>query len=150
MIRKKQDFEYLNSIDIKNDENYKKNIVDVKISDYNFIYALIYIEEKDSYELQGFTLNGLYIGKSSENISNFEFSKSGKIIIGLINNPLIKVLDPVKLNEIYKRSINIKGENIFFHFYFERPNLIYYGVRDNDSTRIKLVFLDSDDEQYIN
>ena len=150
MIRKSRDFEYLNSIDIKNTENHKKNIVDVKISDYNFIYALIYFEEIDSYELQGYTLNGMYIGKYSGNISNFEFSKSGKIIIGLINNPYIKVLDPVQLREIYMRSLNIKEKNIFFHFHFERPNLIYYGVRDNDSTRIKLILLDSDDEQYIN
>ena len=43
MIRKAHNLEYLNCIDIKNKENYKKNIVDVKISDYNFIYILIYI-----------------------------------------------------------------------------------------------------------
>ena len=91
VIRKKYDFEYFNSIDIKNKENFKKHIVEVKINDYNFIYALIYIEEKDLYELQGFTLNGTYFGNYVGNISNFEITKTGKIIIGEINNPYIKI-----------------------------------------------------------
>jgi hypothetical protein len=26
--------------------------------------------------------------------------------------------------------------------------LIYYGVRDNDSTRIKMIFLDKNEEKY--
>ena len=148
MIRKAHNLEYLNCIDIKNKENYKKNIVDVKISDYNFIYILIYIEEKDSYELQGFTLNGIYFGKYSGNISNFDLTKSGRIIIGETNKVCIKVLHPVKLKEIYSKGINLKGENTFFHFYFEKPNLIYYGIKDKDSTRIKIISLDSDDEKY--
>ena len=150
ILRKNEDFEYLNSIKIKNIENYKKNIVDVKISDYNFIYALIYIEELNSYELQGFTLNGTYFGKYSGNISNFEISKSGKIIIGEMYNPSIRVLDPVDFREIYMINIYVKGKYTFFHFYIERPNLIYYGVRNDDSTRIKLIFLDQEDKKYIN
>ena len=149
VIRKKYDFEYLNSIDIKNKENFKKYIVEVKINDYNFIYALIYIEEKDLYELQGFTLNGTYFGNYVGNISNFEITKTGKIIIGEINNPYIKILNPSNFNEVYFKVINIKGENTYYHFYFERPNIIYYGVRDNDNnTRIKILFLDNEEEKY--
>ena len=147
MIRKVHDFEYLNSIDIKNDENYKKLIVDVKISDYNFLYALIYIEEKDIYELQGYTMNGTYFGVYSGKISNFQITKTGKIIVGEINRPIIKILDPVNLTEIFEQKMDVKGENIYFDFYFERPNLIYYGIRDNDSTRIKMIFLDEDEEK---
>ena len=149
VIRKKYDFEYFNSIDIKNKENFKKYIVEVKINDYNFIYALIYIEEKDLYELQGFTLNGTYFGNYVGNISNFEITKTGKIIIGEINNPYIKILNPSNFNEVYFKVINIKGENTYYHFYFERPNIIYYGVRDNDNnTRIKILFLDNEEEKY--
>ena len=148
MIRKNYDFEYFHCIDIENEDNYKKYIVDVKISDYNFLYALIHVEEKDSYELQGFTMNGTYFGKYCGNISNFEISQSGKIIIGDINKPTIKILHPANLIEIHSKNIDKKGEISFYHFYFERPNIIYYGARNNDSTRIKIEFLDSDDEKY--
>ena len=148
MIRKNYDFEYLHSINIENEEKYKKYIVDVKISDYNFLYVLIHIEEKNSYELQGFTMNGTYFGKYCGNISNFEISQSGKIIIGDINKPNIKILDPTNLNEIYYKILDKNEENRFYHFYFEKPNIIYYGVSDKDSTRIKIIFLDKDDEKY--
>ena len=148
IIRKYFDFEYLISIDIKNTENLKKSIVEVKISDYNFLYALIYIEETGSYELQGFTMNGTYFGKYNGNISSFQISQTGKIIIGDMNQSVIKVLDPTNLNEIYIKNFFIKGENIFYQFYFERPNVIFMGIKDNDSTRIKILFLDSDDEKH--
>ena len=146
-IRKHYDFEYINYIDIKNKENFKKYIVDLKVSDYNFIYALIYIEEKDLYELQGFTLNGSYFGNYISNISNFEISKTGKIIVGEINKPYIRVLNPSNLHEIYLKAFDINGENVYYHFYFERPNIIYYGINNKDSTRIKVIFLDYDDEK---
>ena len=148
MIRKSYDFEYFNSIDIQNEEKIKKFIVDVKISDYNFLYALIHLEDQDIYELQGYTINGTYFGKYCGKISNFEITKSGKIIIGEINKPYIKILEPTTFKEIYSKLISLKGENIFYHFYFECPNMIYYGVMNNDCTKIKMIFLDSDEEKY--
>ena len=147
VIRKNFDFEYINYINIKNKEKFNKVIVDVKISDYNFIYILIYIEEKDLYEIQGFTLNGIYFSNYIGNISNFEISKSGKIIIGEIGKPNIKILSPTNLKEIYLKTLDIMGENIYYHFYFEKPNIIYYGIRDNDISRIKVMLLDQDDEK---
>ena len=148
MIRKSYDFEYFNSIDIQNEEKIKKFIVDVKMSDYNFLYALIHLEDQDIYELQGYTINGTYFGKYCGKISNFEITKSGKIIIGEINKPYIKILEPTTFKEIYSKLISLKGENIFYHFYFECPNMIYYGVMNNDCTKIKMIFLDSDEEKY--
>ena len=148
MIRKIHDFEYLNSIDIENNENNKKYIVDVKISDYNFLYALIYVEEKDIYELQGYTINGTYFGKYTGNVSNFQITRTGKIIVAYLDEPIIRVLNPTDFTEYYKRAFTISGNNIFFDFYFESPNKIYYGIRDNDSTRIKILFLDQDEEKY--
>ena len=65
-----------------------------------------------------------------------------------MNQSFIKILDPTNLTEIYVKNFFIKGENIFYQFYFERPNLIYLGVKDNDSTRIKILFLYSDDEKH--
>ena len=140
ILRKNYDFEYLNSIQIKNEKKLKKNIVDIKISDYDIIYALIYIEDIDIYELKGFTLNGTYIGKYTENISNFEITKTGKIIIGQKNKSLLKILDPINFNEIYHINIDINQQNSF-HFLFEEPNIIYYGYKDNNYTRIKIIYL---------
>ena len=64
-----------------NKNNLTKSIVEVKISDYDLLYALIFIEETQSYELQGFTLNGTFFNKYKGNFSNFEINRRGKIII---------------------------------------------------------------------
>ena len=93
-------------------------------------------------------MNGTYFGKISMNISNFQITKTGRIIVAEINEPTIKVLDPTNFTEIYQKKLNIKGENTYYYFYFEMPNLIYYGVRNNDSSRIKMIFLDQDEEKY--
>ncbi len=146
IIRKSHDFEYLVSIEIENKNNLTKSIVDVKISDYDLIYALIFIEETQSYELQGFTLNGTYFGKYCGNISEFQIAASGKIIVGDINKPILEVLDPVNFTQLYYKMFPIKGDNKYYQFIYDRPNVIYFGVKDNDSTRIKILFLDSDDE----
>ena len=148
IIRKIYDFEFLVSINIENKDNLRKSIVDVKISEYDFIYALVFIEDKESYELQGFTLNGTYFGKYSRNISNFQISQNGRIIVGNIDKPILRVLDPVNFTELYYKMFPISGNNIYYQFYYDRPNVIYFGVKDIDSTRIKILFLDADDEIY--
>ena len=93
-------------------------------------------------------MNGTYFGKFCGKISNFEITNSGKIIIGEIDNPCIKILEPTNFTEIYSKLIKIKGESIYYHFHFERPNLIYYGIRNNDCTKIKMIFLDLVEEKY--
>ena len=149
IIRKNYDFEYLTSIEIKNEENIKKSIIDVKISEYDFIYVSIYLEDNDNYELQGFTLNGTYFGKYNGNISNFEIIKTGKIILGELNKPIIKILNPVNFDVIYTKTIiDIHGNN-FFHFHFEQSNnSLYYGIRDKDETRIRIFNLEENEEKY--
>ena len=149
MIRKNYNFEYLTSIEIKNEENLKKNIIDVKISEYDFIYVSIYIEDNiNTYELQGFTLNGTYFGKYTGSISNFEISKTGKLIVGEINKPIIKILNPVNFEEIYSKTIIDNGGNNLFHFHFEKPNTLYYGVKEKDETKIKIINIEENEEKY--
>ena len=142
-IRKVYDFEYLNSITIK--ENKNKYITDIKVSDFNFLYVLIYNQISDSHELQGYTINGSYFGKYEGNIFNFEISKTGKVIVNELDKGelMIKVLNPVKFNEIQNKEIFEKG--ISFHFHFEKPNIIYYGIKDNETTKIKIIFLLSEE-----
>ena len=55
-------------------------------------------------------------------------------------------MNPSNFYQLFLKKFDIIGENHFYHFYFEKPNLIYYGIRDNDSTKIKIIFLDSEDE----
>ena len=67
---------------------------------------------------------------------------TGKIIVNeLIEGQLmIRVLHPVNFDDLQTKEMNdIKGNS--FHFYFEKPNIIYYGVKDNESTKIKIKFL---------
>ena len=150
IMRKNFDFEYINSIEIKNEKNSTKNIVDVKISEYDLIYILIYIEENNEYELLGYTLNGIYFGKYIGNINNFEINKTGKIIIGEINRPIIKILDPINFNEIYCTKILPNNINNFccFHFHFEQPSFLYYGIKNGTNCRIKIFQLEEDKKIY--
>ena len=153
-IRKIHDFEYLNSISIKKEKNKNKYITDVKISDFNFVYILIYVEEgeKKLFEIQGYTINGTYFGKYEGIIYNFHISKTGKIMANVMDKDqlTIKVLDPVQFNEINWKEINTKGSS--FYFYFERPNIIYYGIKDDEGTKIKIMFLYPEEKNifYIN
>ena len=144
-IRKEYDFEYLNSFKIMNKES--KYIKDVQISDYNFIYILIYCEDKYIYEIQGYSLNGTYFGKYVGFITNFQISRTGKLLVNEEDNKqlIIKVLDPVKFCEVNYKEIFTKNVSNSYHFYFERPNTIYYGIKDNEGTIIKIIFLCSEE-----
>ena len=95
--------------------------------------------------MQGYTINGSYFGKYEGNIFNFEISKTGKVIVNELDKGelMIKVLNPVKFNEIQNKEIFEKG--ISFHFHFEKPNIIYYGIKDNETTKIKIIFLLSEE-----
>ena len=42
--------------------------------------------------------------------------------------------------------INNEG-NYFFHFHFEKPNIIYYGVKDKNETKIKIIHLGESEEK---
>ena len=147
ITRKNYDFEYLNLIKIEKEKNYKKYIIDIKISEYDLIYVCLYIDNINSYELQGFTLNGTYVSKYRGNISNYEISKSGKIIISEIDKPILKVLDPINFILEFCKEINIDKNNIFY-FHFEEPNIIYYGFKENDLSSIKIFYIEQNEEKY--
>ena len=136
-IRKIYDFEYLNSIKIK--ESKGKYITDIKISEFNFIYALIYVEETDYNEIQSFTINGTYFGKYEGIIFNFQLSKTGKLIVNELEKGqlIIKVLNPVNFYEMQYKEIVDKG--VSFNFFLEKPNIIYYGIKDDKETKIKII-----------
>ena len=142
VIRSFYDFEFLTFIDIddiKNDET----IVDIKCSNYDFIYVLIN-KDKNLQELKGYSLNGICFGKIQEDITNFELTKEGKILIGLANKGWINVLHPINFKTIYSRFI-VLNEAYFYHFYFEEPNIIFLGFKDKEGAKIKIIQLNKDE-----
>ena len=93
-------------------------------------------------------MNGTFFGKYEGNISNFEFSKTGKIIIGEMNKSIIKIINPVNFNEIYSKTIIINGENNYPYFIFETPNIIYFTIKDKSYSKIQIMYLEENEENY--
>ena len=146
IIRKNYDFEFLNYIKIEGENTC---IVDIKISCFDYLYALVNINNSDDFELQGYTLNGLYFGKYKGKISNFEFTKSGKIIIGEVDNGRIKILDPINFKQLYCKIISNNENDRYFHFHFEKPDIIYFGSNNEKQSKIKIIQLNDDEKNQI-
>ena len=144
IIRSFYDFEFLTYIDIK-DISPEETIVDVKCSNYDFVYVLI--NKGDNYqELRGYSLNGICFGKYKERITNFELTKEGKILVGLTDKGMINILNPITFKETLSRFIISDETNYYFyHFYFEEPNIIYLGFKDKEGAKIKIIQLQKDE-----
>ena len=83
-------------------------------------------------ELRGYSLNGIYFGKFKDNITNFELTKEGKILVGFADKGIINVLNPINFKTIFSRFIISDTYHYFYyHFYFEEPNILYFGFKDN-------------------
>ena len=145
IIRSFYDFEFLTFFDIGEEEN--DTIVDVKVSNYDLIYVLIN-KGNDNYKLKGYSLNGICFGEYNDKIINFELTEEGKIIVLLANKGMINVLNPINFKVFYYRFI-VASENenefLFYHFYYEKPNVIYFGIKDNEGSKIKICVLNSEE-----
>ena len=142
VIRSAYDFEFLTYIDIKDIKN-EETIVDVKCSNYDYVYVLIY-KDNNLKELRGYSLNGIYFGKIQEDITNFEVTKEGKILVNSASKGVINVLNPVNFKTIGYKFI-VPNDAYFYHFYFEEPNIIFLGFKDKDGTKIKIIQLNKDE-----
>ena len=144
VIRSFYDFEFLTYIDTNNLSN-EETIVDVKCSNYDFIYTLI--NKGNNYqEIRGYSLNGICFGKYEEKITNFEITSAGKILVGLADKGMINVLNPVTFQNLFSRFIVSNDiEYYFYHFYFEEPNIIFLGFKDNEGAKIKIIQLNNDE-----
>ena len=132
---------YIDISDIKSEET----TVDVKCSNYDFVYVLIN-KGNNCQELRGYSLNGICFGTYKENITNFEITTEGKILVGLADKGMIYVLNPINFKTIFSRFI-ISGEVncYFYHFYFEEPNIIFLGFKDKEGAKIKIIQLNKDE-----
>ena len=142
VIRSAYDFEFLTYIDIKDIKN-EETIVDVKCSNYDYVYVLIY-KDNNLKELRGYSLNGIYFGKIQEDITNFEVTKEGKILVNSASKGVINVLNPINFKTIGYKFI-VPNDAYFYHFYFEEPNIIFLGFKDKDGTKIKIIQLNKDE-----
>ena len=145
VIRSFYDFEFLTYFNIgENEENCENDIiVDIKLSNYDLLYVLIY-NENDNYKLKGYSLNGICFGEYKEKISNFELTEEGRVIVGLSNQGIINVLNPINFKIIYSQHISDE-KSLFYHFYFEKPNIIYFGIKNKEGSKIKIFILNEEE-----
>ena len=144
VIRNFYDFEFLTYIDIS-DIKSEETIVDVKCSNYDFVYVLIH-KGGNIQELRGYSLNGICFGKYEDKITNFELTKEGKILVGFAEKGMIGVLNPITFKNIHFRFVEGKDTKFYmYHFYFEEPNILYIGFKDNEGAKIKIIQLNNDE-----
>ena len=145
VIRSFYDFEFLTYFNIgENEKNCENDIVvDIKLSNYDLLYVLIY-NENDNYKLKGYSLNGICFGEYKEKISNFELTEEGRVIVGLSNQGIINVLNPINFKIIYSQYISDE-KSLFYHFYFEKPNIIYFGIKNKEGSKIKIFILNEEE-----
>jgi hypothetical protein len=155
IIRSFYDFEFLTYIDMSEDEkkdgkNNDDIIVDIKVSSYDFVYILIN-KGNNNYQLKGYSLNGICFGQYEGKITNFELTTGGKVLVGLANLGIVNVLDPINFKVLYSRFIiSSEDENdcLFYHFYLEKPNILFFGFKDKDGSKIKLIALNAGEIKY--
>ena len=148
IIRSFHDFEFLTYINIYENEIVKnicneELVVDIKISNYDLVYILIN-KGNNNYKLKGYSLNGICFGEFEGKITNFELTKEGKVLVGLADMGLLNVLDPIDFKVLYSRFIISSDDDtecMFYHFYFEKPNIIFFGFKDQEGSKIKLITL---------
>ena len=152
IIRSFYDFEFLTYFNVfeKEDINNDEIIVDIKISKYDFVYILIN-QGNNNYKLKGYSLNGICFGEYKGKITNFELTKEGRVLVGLANMGIVNVLNPINFNVLYSRFIisnDNENECLFYHFYFERPNIIFFGFKDQEGSKIRLITLNKDEIKF--
>ena len=153
IIRSFYDFEFLTYINIhdnneNNDNNDNEIIVDIKLSNYDFLYILIN-KGNDEYKLKGYSLNGICFGEYEDKITNFDLTEEGKVLVGLANKGVINVLNPIDFKLIYSKTVILKEGFYFYRFYFEKPNILFFGYKDkDDDSNIKIIMLTNDEIKY--
>ena len=149
IIRNYYNFEFLSLIRLNQNNNLINKIIDIKISNYNFIYILIEQKENKLHELLCYTLNGTFANKIKGNFTEFGLTNSGNVIIPDLNNRLLKVLRPYDLFLINSNSYPFTSSNKNpFHIFYENPNTIYLSIEENDTTTIKKLQINKSKEIY--
>ncbi len=75
-------------------------VVDIKISELDYIYSTIWINSESQFRVLGYNLNGQCFTKTSGLISNLDFTKKGIPMIGYYNNNKIIFANPINLQKV--------------------------------------------------
>ena len=155
-IRNYETFEFLNSIKIKNNfynkidfiEKYNK-VIDIKINNFNyFLYIITYNEYSKKYSLSVYTINGVKVCNSIDNISKSIYHfKNGKIIYFSFNENSFIICKGENIEKIYFQinldsKLNKIDNKIFDYFYIIENekifNLCYvYKYNDKNDNKIR-------------
>jgi WD40 repeat protein len=91
-LRNLYDYELITCIHpVKKDS---QKIIDIKFSPYDYLYVVTY-ERAEKTVIYGYTVNGLLFTSLSGNISNLEFTQTGKLIVGYYDSGKINIFDGV-------------------------------------------------------
>ena len=139
IIRSYYDFQFLAYIKIKEDISINK-IIKTKIFNCNLIYVLVILNEKNSYELHCYSLNGTFYKKIEGNFNDFKIMKNGNIIINNLNNKELVFYKGCHFDKLFTKTFEfINKEDSICSFDFENPNIYYFCDKENDIISIKKV-----------
>ena len=139
IIRSYYDFQFLAYIKIKEDISINK-IIKTKIFNCNLIYVLVILNEKNSYELHCYSLNGTFYKKIEGNFNDFKIMKNGNIIINNLNNKELVFCKGCHFDKLFTKTFEfINKEDSICSFDFENPNIYYFCDKENDIISIKKV-----------
>ena len=126
LIRGYYDFQFLTYIKIKEDKISINKIIKTKIFNCNLIYVLVKLDEKDSYELHCYSLNGTFYKKIKGNFNDFKITKTGDIIINNLNNKELVFYKGCYLDKLFQKTFKfIKEDTYIISFDFKDPNILY-------------------------
>ena len=149
IIRNYYNFEFLSFIDLNQFNNQLNTITSIKISNCNLIYALIKTNEENLYELYCYTLNGTFSCKMKGNFTDFELTDNGNVIIGDLDNGIIKILRGYDLFKIYSKPLSFyKVNKNNFNMIYESPNILYISSEEGNCAKIKKIIINRNDEKY--
>ena len=131
-IRKAYDFELLTPIEL----NPKEKALCIKVSQFNFIYVLLYysslkkidstIQLVEYTKIVGYTLSGIKFAESCEGeYSNFTLSNKGNIIVS--DKCKLKILCGACLNEKFSHNYNSK----IMWIDYDNVNHVLYMIKEN-------------------
>ena len=147
-IRKYYDLSLLTVINIEH-----KFCIDIKIK-HNYLYTLLYDEEKKSNIVELRSVNGLIMEKTDYNLyNNIDFDKDGYLLIGHAKDKIISVYSPALTKKVKEIDLNqltiqskkkemkeIKVEDTFFlNFIYQRENSSIYCYFSNGNLIQKIL-----------
>ena len=148
-LRNLYNLKYLTNINLSLGQD--STVIDVKISTFDLLYILVNLNGGDDSELLLYTVNGVYLNKTTGKINNFDFTTNGRVLVGFYDRNYFSVLDGVNFKKISSKNIHVESPNAYNYFTFEYDNeskMIYSGMNNREGSCIKCVKITNKEEMY--